>query len=681
MSQKRINDRYEIERPIGGGGMADVYLARDLILDRSVAVKMLKSQFSKDDEFIRRFRREAQSATSLSHPNVVNIYDVGEEEDLYYIVMEYVEGQTLKDYIQEQGNLSVRETIRILKQMTSAVSHAHENHIVHRDLKPHNILMSLDGTPKVTDFGIARAISEATITHTNSVLGSVHYLSPEQARGGQVTYKSDLYSLGVVMYEMLTGEVPFSGDTPVSVAIKHLQEPLPLLREKMPEIPQSVENFVMKATAKDPTLRFATADAMISDLSLVLHPDRLDEEPNYLPIPDEEMTKAVPIVGNQPKENYHETIVHPNPKSKKRDNTPDENQEAVAPKKQKKGIKFWIKTSILALMFLIGLIFVAFYLIPSWLHVDDVEIPEGLIGMHYEEASEILMELNLEVEQDKRHDDEIEEDHVISHHPEEGQFVKEGTTISLIVSEGAEPVEMEGVVGETRSLAEQMLEEFQGIEIELQETSDHDDDIVLGQSPEPGELIYPRETVVTLTVSERPTHIMNNYYGMTRVDVLNSVSGNPLLDLEFEEDYDPFIEEGKVISQSPTHGTEIRELTKVTVILSRGPEPEEEVEEVEEEQEEAEPINVNVPFIMNVPENGGEENSSYRIQISVTDSNNPTPNRVIDEEISEGKTYEIPMTVAPGESGFLILIVDGEEFDNSPYEYTYEELRREFGDE
>ncbi|WP_280769037.1 Stk1 family PASTA domain-containing Ser/Thr kinase [Salipaludibacillus daqingensis] len=675
MSKKRINDRYEIDRPIGGGGMADVYLAKDLILDRSVAVKMLKSQFSKDDEFIRRFRREAQSATSLSHPNVVNIYDVGEEEDLYYIVMEYVEGQTLKDYIQEQGKLTVHETVRILKQMTAAVEHAHDNHIVHRDLKPHNILLSVDGTAKVTDFGIARAISEATITHTNSVLGSVHYLSPEQARGGQVTYKSDLYSLGVVTYEMLTGEVPFSGDTAVSVAIKHLQEPLPALREQLPDIPQSVENLVMKATAKDPSLRYESAEDMINDLQTILDPSRANEKPFMNQFPDEEMTKAVPIVGADSTTDHDQTMMHPN--SKMRETATFENKNENPPKKR--GTKFWVKISLLALVFFVGLIFVVFFLIPSWLHVDDVEIPEGLVGMHYDEAFETLTELNLEVEQDVRFDDEIEEDHVISHRPSAGQFVKEGTVVTLVVSEGIEPVEMADFIGETKDFAEQNLADYQDIEIEYEETLDYTDDTVLEQSPEAGEMVQPQETVVRLTVSERPTFIMSNLSNMTRDEVLETISSQPLLDLETEEEYHPSIEEGRVISQSPSRGDEIRERTTVNVVFSRGPEP---VEEPPEEEEE-EPISTEVAFTVEVPEsdNGDNENenedASYRIRISVTDMENRTPNQVIDEEISEDTTFNVPMTVAPGDSGFLILFVGEDEFEESPYEYTYEQLKEQ----
>ncbi|WP_078576212.1 Stk1 family PASTA domain-containing Ser/Thr kinase [Salipaludibacillus agaradhaerens] len=665
-ANRRINDRYEIIRPIGGGGMADVYLAKDLILDRSVAVKMLKEQFSKDDEFIRRFRREAQSATSLSHPNIVSIFDVGEEEDLYYIVMEYVKGQTLKDYITQKGKVSVDETIGILQQIISAVKNAHQNHIVHRDIKPHNILIDEDGTAKVTDFGIARAISEATITHTNSVLGSVHYLSPEQARGGQVTYKSDLYSLGVLAYEMLSGEVPFTGDTAVAVAIKHLQEPLPLLKEKDPSIPQSVENFIMKATAKDPLKRFSTTDEMLRDLTTVLDPERQYEAPRYIDEPDEDMTKAIPLTSIQESDDFDETRMH----SPGEETTAFKKDKQKVPlnkaqnNKKKKGFKFWLKLAILGVLFIIGLILVALYFIPSWLHVDEVEIPEDLIGMPYEEAHEVLTDLELEVEQELRFDEDMEEGHVISHRPGGGQLVKVGTTVTVVVSEGDEPIEMDDLIGQSRSQAEGLLEHFSDVNVQFEETSDYSDDTVIEQDPSPGETVIPRETIVYLTVSERPTYVMSNLYNMTREEVNDMFSENDLITIEEDEDHHSSVEEGRVISQSPSRGTEIREKTTVSVVYSRGPEPE----------EEEEPISASVPFRVEVPENNND--SSYHIRIAVTDMDHRTPNQIVDEDISADETFEIPMTVAPGESGYIILYVEGEEFSQSPYEYTYEELRQ-----
>ncbi|MCD8510852.1 MAG: Stk1 family PASTA domain-containing Ser/Thr kinase [Bacillus sp. (in: Bacteria)] len=659
---KRINDRYELVRPIGGGGMADVYLARDIILDREVAVKVLKPQFSEDDEFIRRFRREAQAATSLSHPNVVNIFDVGEEDKLYYIVMEYVQGSTLKNYIQQKGKLQVHEAVHIMEQITSAIDHAHENHIVHRDIKPHNILLSNDGLAKVTDFGIARAMSDATITHTNSVLGSVHYLSPEQARGGNVTYKSDIYSLGIVMYEMLTGDVPFSGDTAVSIAIKQLQEPVPYVRDKDISIPQTVENVILRATAKDPLDRFYSADEMLQDLTTVFDPRRKGEKRIEVRVKDEEATKAVPIIGATNVDG--KTLVHG--QAQGGHGKPGDEKE-----KKKKSAKFWVVTGLLSLFFIFAVMYVAFSLVPSMLRVDDVVIPDDLVGMEYEEVVEILVDLKLEVEEEYRHHAEIEEGHVISHTPRAGQTVKVGTTVRLIVSEGIEPVEMTDVIGETKDRAERMLEGFKDLEYEYEESTEHGDDLVLGQSPQPGELVVPGETSVTLTLSKRPTFIMPNLYGMTRDEVNRELAPNNIItEIDFVEEYHPTVEEGKVVAQTPQRGQEIRDRTKVTVIISLGPEPEE--EPVEEEITKTFDFEVRVPQ----PDRDAEEIPTYQIRISIIDTLHSTPRLVVDEEITETKEFPITLTVAPGGTGYLLLYINGEEHERSPFSYSYEQLRR-----
>lgn len=278
--------------------MANVYLAEDIILDREVAIKILRFDYANDNEFIRRFRREAQSASSLDHPNIVSIYDLGEEDDIYYIVMEYVEGMTLKEYITANGPLHPKEALNIMEQIVSAIAHAHQNQIVHRDIKPHNILIDHMGNIKVTDFGIATALSSTTITHTNSVLGSVHYLSPEQARGGLATKKSDIYALGIVLFELLTGRIPFDGESAVSIALKHLQAETPSAKRWNPSVPQSVENIILKATAKDPFHRYETAEDMEADIKTAFDADRLNEK-RFTIQEDEEMTKAIPIIKDE----------------------------------------------------------------------------------------------------------------------------------------------------------------------------------------------------------------------------------------------------------------------------------------------------------------------------------------------------------------------------------------------
>ncbi|WP_040948595.1 Stk1 family PASTA domain-containing Ser/Thr kinase, partial [Gorillibacterium massiliense] len=270
MIGQTLSGRYEIIEIIGGGGMALVYRARDILLNRIVAVKVLRPQFVHDEEFIQRFRREGQSAAALSHPNIVSIYDVGQRGDIHFIVMEYVEGTTLNDLIKERAPLQVEEAVNIASQICDALDHAHSNQIIHRDIKPHNILIGRNGRVKVTDFGIARAGASSSITQTGSVVGSVHYFSPEHAKGTLAGAKSDLYSLGIVLYQMLTGKLPFSGESPVSVALKHLQENVPEPRKVNPLIPQSVENVILKAMRKNPDNRYQSAREMLADLETCL---------------------------------------------------------------------------------------------------------------------------------------------------------------------------------------------------------------------------------------------------------------------------------------------------------------------------------------------------------------------------------------------------------------------------
>ena len=273
-----INERYEVIKSIGEGGMANVYLAKDTILDRDVAVKVLRGDLSNDDKFIRRFEREALSVSKLSHPNIVEVYDVGEENEQHYIVMEYIDGKTLKQLLYKRKTLTTEEVIDIMTQLTDAIAHAHESYIIHRDIKPQNIMILDDGSIKVTDFGIAIAMNATQLTQTNSVMGSVHYIPPEQANGKSATVKSDIYSIGIMMYELLTGSVPFKGDNAVEIAIKHMKEKIPSIRKQNPAIYQSVENIVLKATAKNPRNRYENARDMCNDLKECLSEEHKDDK-------------------------------------------------------------------------------------------------------------------------------------------------------------------------------------------------------------------------------------------------------------------------------------------------------------------------------------------------------------------------------------------------------------------
>ncbi|MGA9519565.1 MAG: Stk1 family PASTA domain-containing Ser/Thr kinase, partial [Trichococcus sp.] len=311
---KKLGGRYKIVRHIGSGGMANVYLGHDLILDRPVAIKVLRFDFRDNKDALRRFQREALSATQLIHPNIVGVYDVDEEDGLQYIVMEFIDGTDLKKYIDIQGRVSPEKSIHIMHQVLSAVALAHKNRIIHRDIKPQNILIDNQDRIKITDFGIAVALSETSITQTNTLLGSVHYLSPEQARGSMATSKSDIYALGVVLYELLSGKVPFDGESAVSVALKHFQEPMPFIRESHPEIPQSLENVILKATAKEPLDRYATCEEMMADLDTCLNEERLHEAP-FMPVSLLQETKVLTPLSAEvvAKGDSGDTLVSPPP--------------------------------------------------------------------------------------------------------------------------------------------------------------------------------------------------------------------------------------------------------------------------------------------------------------------------------------------------------------------------------
>jgi eukaryotic-like serine/threonine-protein kinase len=562
---KRLSGRYKVLEMIGGGGMANVYLAHDMILDRDVAVKMLRLDFANDEEFIRRFRREAQSATSLAHPNIVSIYDVGEENDLYYIVMEYVEGQTLKQYIQQSSPLQVEDTIEIMKQLTSAISHAHQNHIIHRDIKPQNILVDRFGNVKITDFGIAMALSATSITQTNSVLGSVHYLSPEQARGGMANKKSDVYSLGIVMFELLTGRLPFSGESAVSIALKHLQSETPSVRRWNPNIPQSVENIVLKATAKDSFHRYNNVDEMEEDLRTALDSERLNELKFVIPV-DDEATKAIPVITNdRPLQNLGETMVHSQDKNKVND---------VDPKGKEKKRKKWpiILISTFLVLSLLGLF--TFLVLPGLISPKDVTIPD-VSGLELEEAIEKIESAGLQVDEEiESTHEEIEEGIVIKTNPEEGSTVKEDTAINIYISIGKDKFEIPDYTGRKYEDVMRILDNQDFKDIKIKEVFDvSDNGTILSQKPESGEEIVPEDTILEFEVSKGPEKIIlidlteSNAKGAQ--DYVDSVGLT--LDAS-EEKYDDTIPAGNIISQSPEPGTEMKKGDTVSVVISKGKE-------------------------------------------------------------------------------------------------------------
>ena len=451
---KLLGNRYEIIEKIGSGGMATVYKARCLVLKRYVAVKVLREEYTTDNEFIKRFNTEAESAASLTHPNIVSVYDVGKEGNLYYIVMELIKGKTLKEIILEDGKMGWKWSVKIARQIASALETAHRNNIIHRDIKPHNIIITEEGVAKVTDFGIAKAVSNSTITAFGTTIGSVHYFSPEHAKGGYTDAKSDLYSLGVVIYEMVTGKVPFDADTPVSVALKHMQEK-PVEPIKLnPAIPQSLNDLIMKAMEKEPSMRYNTATEMIQDL------DRIIKNPE------------VGVTRNTPVNNAAQKIEE-DPKTKK-------NGKFAKFKKflqEHKAVKIALIVVIFLVVFFASIGITMFALNAG--KAKDVTLPD-FSNLTVEEARQKAEEANLSIEvAEEKYDVEIEEGKVISQDPKyQPNFtVKEGTTIKVVVSKGQEIVTVTKLVGKTKDEAIKELKEL-GLEAKIEE--DYNDDIEAG---------------------------------------------------------------------------------------------------------------------------------------------------------------------------------------------------------
>ena len=428
---QKINDRYEIIKSIGEGGMANVYLAKDTILDRQVAVKVLRGDLSTDEKFIRRFQREALSVSNLSHPNIVEVYDVGEEDGQYYIVMEYIEGKTLKQLLYKRGALTLPEVIDIMTQLTDGLAHAHEAYIIHRDIKPQNIMIEDNGTIKITDFGIAMAVNATQFTQTNSVMGTVHYLPPEQANGKSATVKSDIYSLGILMYELLTGSVPFKGDNAVEIALKHMKEKLPSIRKQNPLIPQSVENIVIKACAKNPRNRYDTVKEMHDDIVSAM--EKENEKKIVFEYPENDLDEPKTNTVSKPKK----VVDKPTEEEKMIDKEP-----VVIESKSKNKIII-ILSSILVLFVVIALIF-AFVVMGK--KVEDVKVPD-VTNMTVEEAIEELEKHGFKYTTKEENSSEVEEGHVISTSPKAGSTRKEGTVITIIESIGGEYYTVEDLTG------------------------------------------------------------------------------------------------------------------------------------------------------------------------------------------------------------------------------------------
>ena len=572
MKGQKISDRYQIIKSIGEGGMANVYLAYDTILDRNVAVKVLRGDLATDEKFVRRFQREALSASSLSNPNIVEVYDVGEDNGEYYIVMEYVEGKHLKNLLKKRGKLTVPEVIDIVLQITNGLSVAHDSYIIHRDIKPQNILILDNGLIKITDFGIAVAMNATQLTQTNSVMGSVHYLPPEQASGKGATLQSDIYSIGILMYELLTGKLPFKGDNAVEIALKHLKEPMPSIRDEIPDIPQSVENIILKATAKNPKNRYADAREMHEDLKTCL---------------DESRANELKITFKYPEHDYDDTKLLKTVKEPKKETKKDEKkdikdgEEIIAKRINKNESKSQNKIIIILASIFVGLVVIIttiFVLIPYITSSRQEAVPD-VSGYTVSEAINALQDAGFIVADEQRSEasDTIDEGLVTKTSPAAGSIRKEGTEIILYISLGDVTVEIEDYTGQNYNEVRGRLEALNIVVYiesrdipEGDDPADYEEGTVMDQSIEPGERLSEGDSI-TLYIpkldNKYPDFVLDEYTVAEVEEFAEDYGINLTINYEDTTEYEP----GTIIRQSRAAGTTVVEGARLTITVAREP--------------------------------------------------------------------------------------------------------------
>ena len=547
---QKIGDRYQIIRLIGEGGMANVYLARDIILDRLVAVKVLRGDLANDEKFIKRFHREANSAATLNHPNIVSTYDVGEVDN--YIVMEYIDGQTLKSLIKKRGALTVYEVIDIMKQLCDGIAYAHDSYIIHRDIKPQNIMILDNGLVKITDFGIATALNNLELTQTDSVMGSVHYLPPEQANGKGSTIKSDIYSLGIMMFELLTGKVPFKGENPVEIAIKHMKENLPSVTSMNPDIPQSIENIILKCCAKNPKNRYDNVREMKADLLTALDDEHKNDRKLIYPYSEQDLeeTKALPVI-----------------KSVK-----EETEVTEVKKTSKLNKTIFIMTLIcVGLCLFVG---IAAIIYPKITEVKEVKVPD-VTNMTVVEAEKKLKKSGFKVEADtqEKNSSDVEEGKVIGTNPVIGRSLKKGTSIKLIVSIGEKGMILEDYTGknyyETKGLLE-ANEIYVRTEKITVDDEDAKENVIIKQSPEKGKKVVEGDTV-TLYIPDIASEYPNIVAEGWSIDKVTKFCEDYNLTLKISYQETDLYDEGTIINQSRTAGTKLKAYSTLEITVSTLP--------------------------------------------------------------------------------------------------------------
>lgn len=655
-----IAGRYEFVKYLGGGGMSNVYLAKDKILNRDVAVKVINIPPYEKEKAVERFEREVQNTTILSHSNVVNVLDVEEDDNCYYLVMEYIEGPTLKEYLCKEGKLSADEAVEMTLQILKGIAHAHHHRIIHRDIKPQNILMTKNGTLKILDFGIARALSETALTETNHVMGSVQYLSPEQAKGQSTDESSDIYSIGIVLYELLTGHPPFNGETPVSVAIKHIQEELPSIRKERPSIPQSIENVIMKATRKEKSLRYRDTNEMYYDLLTALDDERKDELPRYDSDSD---TKTMPVIKADEEESDTKTV--PIATTQQNANAQQQNMETNKPKR-KRNKWLIVFVPILLLCMLVGAIGFALTA-PKY-----VDVP-NLLGKSRGEALALIDEKGLSKGKiTEAYSNSFKEGEVMKVTPKVGSKVKEMTKVDLVISQGVKTFTIEDYVGKSADKTKKQLEK-QGFEsVRIKEQYDKAmNGTVINQNIEPGSKVVPKDTMIILTKS---IGVKQEYVkDYTGEEISKATSELEALgfkveqsEVESDEPADTIVKQSFKDGQLPVESTIYFDVSKGEDKDSNSDKSDDKDKKDDSDDNARDKTYTQSVYI---PFTGSDSKKGQKVEIFVKDKSNDIKKVADSFTIKKDTTRSINFTIPKGESAEYRVEVDGKEVESNTIDY------------
>ena len=617
-----IGHRYRIIRSLGEGGMANVYLAHDMVLDRDVSVKLLRLDLRDDPSTKRRFHREAMAATQLNDPHIVGIYDVGEDHGLQYMVMQYVKGTDLKAYIKKHYPIPLPQVIDIMEQVLSAVATAHAHGIIHRDLKPQNILIDENKNVKITDFGIAVAVSQDSLTQTNTLMGSVHYLSPEQARGSIATKQSDIYSLGIILFELLTGKVPFEGETAVSIALKHFREEIPSVREQNKGIPQALENVIIKATAKEPAERYNSVNEMAADLKTVLDPQRANEPRLKIQQDDNGETKVLDIK-HLKADDYQ---------SKKSTDSPTVDPST----KTQKWKKYGIVSGTLGMIVLIAVC-------SWWFLIRQVIVPD-VEGMTVQKAEQRLHQQNLRIGKITQVNSQaVDKNRIVSTNPDVSHKTRVSTPINLTVSTGVKQLQMADYVGEDySSVAANLRRKGFQVHQEPVYSDDIDKGQIIKQNHKKGTIVKPASDTIIFRVSAGKEPIKIPNFKNQDISAVQQFANKNNLQLTTQEKKSKTIATNHVINQTPRAGSTLNHGDTLTVSIANSG-----------NQTKTTNIQINIPF----DGNGGQREN--RVQVYIRDANHNLTMEYQDITINQETTINVPFTLKQGQTGAYRVIRNG----------------------